>query len=115
MKLFLGLDPTGPLFENHDSKVGLYKDCATFVDVMHTQGIDPIVHLGTMKVLGHMDFYPNGGGYQPGCTGRRNSKQHCQLSYYNIKVIIFIYWETIRLYDILDLIECTRGKYWFLF
>ncbi len=62
------MDPAGPLFEGKDWEIGLNPSCADFVDVMHTHG-EPnvILNLGTMKVLGHVDFYPNGGGTQPGC------------------------------------------------
>lgn len=63
-----GLDPAGPLFENRESTAGLNPNCANLVDVLHTNGEPGIVlNLGTMKVLGHADFYPNGGGRQPGC------------------------------------------------
>lgn len=63
-----GMDPAGPLFENRDWACGLNPSCADVVDVMHTNGEPNIVmNLGTMKPLGHVDFYPNGGGDQPGC------------------------------------------------
>jgi len=63
-----GLDPAGPLFENRDWTVGLNPNCADLVDVLHTNGEPGVVlNLGTMKVLGHVDFYPNGGGRQPDC------------------------------------------------
>lgn len=62
------MDPAGPLFEGKNWAVGLNPSCASFVDVMHTNG-EPglILNLGTMKVLGHVDFYPNKGDTQPGC------------------------------------------------
>ena len=64
----LGLDPAGPLFENRDWGCGLNPSCADLVDVLHTNGVPGIVmNLGTMKQLGHVDFYPNGGGEQPEC------------------------------------------------
>jgi Lipase len=63
-----GLDPAGPLFETRDWTVGLNQYSADFVDIIHTNGeAFTGAHLGTMKVLGHVDFYPNGGGRQPGC------------------------------------------------
>jgi len=63
-----GMDPAGPLFENRDWACGLNPSCADVVDVMHTNGQASIVmNLGTMKPLGHVDFYPNGGGHQPEC------------------------------------------------
>jgi len=63
-----GLDPAGPLFENRDWSVGLNPSCADLVDVMHTNGeANLVLNLGTMKQLGHVDFYPNGGGTQPDC------------------------------------------------
>lgn len=63
-----GMDPAGPMFENRDSSCGLNPDCADYVDVMHTNGESSIIlNLGTLKPLGHVDFYPNGGGRQPGC------------------------------------------------
>jgi len=66
--LHLGLDPAGPLFETRDWAVGLNPSAADLVDVIHTNGKSITeTHLGTMKVLGHVDFYPNGGGRQPDC------------------------------------------------
>jgi len=63
-----GMDPAGPLFENREWSVGLNPSCADLVDVMHTNGQASLVlNLGTMKQLGHVDFYPNGGGTQPEC------------------------------------------------
>lgn len=68
MAMHSGLDPAGPLFECKQWGVGLNPSCATFVDVMHTHGIANIIlNLGTMKLLGDVDFFPNGGGLQPGC------------------------------------------------
>ena len=79
----LGMDPAGPWFDQYANNCGLYTDCASFVDVLHTHGKDgePLIY-GTLKPLGHMDFYPNGGGYQPGCADRRrNGKLNCQSHY----------------------------------
>jgi len=41
---------------------------AQFVDVIHSNGA-PIVEggAGLRQASGHVDFYPNGGDYQPGC------------------------------------------------
>ncbi|KAL3868839.1 hypothetical protein ACJMK2_041596 [Sinanodonta woodiana] len=63
-----GLDPAGPLFENAAEAVRLDKSDAIFVDAIHTDA-GPIYDagFGTMVPMGDADFYPNGGGYQPGC------------------------------------------------
>ncbi|CAC5375489.1 Phospholipase A1 member A,Endothelial lipase,Pancreatic lipase-related protein 2,Inactive pancreatic lipase-related protein 1,Pancreatic triacylglycerol lipase,Putative endothelial lipase [Mytilus coruscus] len=57
-----GLDPAGPAFYTANVKVRLDSSDATFVDVIHTDGV-----LGLQKNMGHADFYPNGGKIQPGC------------------------------------------------
>ena len=62
-----GLDPAGPMFDDYPLEASLNPDCASFVDILHTQGKGGIVNIGSLRVLGHMDFYPNGGGFQPGC------------------------------------------------
>ena len=69
MILYTGLDPAGPLFDYHrDIQIGLAPTDADLVDVVHTHGKGgPILNLGTLRPLGHVDFYPNGGGDQPGC------------------------------------------------
>jgi hypothetical protein len=60
-----GLDPAGPFFEiSADKTIGLNPTSATFVDIIHTDSLE----LGTMRDLGHIDFYPNNGIDQPGCV-----------------------------------------------
>jgi len=74
-----GLDPAGPLFDGYDEKAGLQKSDADFVDVIHTHGKNGVIlNLGTMRPLGDVDFYPNGGGVQPGCINKFSQfdKQH---------------------------------------
>lgn len=64
-----GLDPAQPCFRNADPSVHLHKNDAPFVDVIHTNGkLLTSLGLGLPEVIGHIDFYPNGGKTQPGCA-----------------------------------------------
>ena len=63
-----GLDPARPLFEFTDKKVKLDPSDAKFVDIIHTSGSVNQNGLGLLEPSGHVDFYPNGGFDQPGCT-----------------------------------------------
>lgn len=56
------LDPAGPCFEGASADKRLSTSDAGFVDVIHTSKV-----LGFISPLGHADFYPSGGGVQPGC------------------------------------------------
>ncbi|XP_041358980.1 inactive pancreatic lipase-related protein 1-like [Gigantopelta aegis] len=64
-----GLDPAQPNFEHEHPQVRLDPTDADVVDVIHTD--DTRYHevggFGMRSPVGHMDFYPNGGHYQPGC------------------------------------------------
>ncbi|XP_064456252.1 phospholipase A1-like [Ornithodoros turicata] len=83
IELYLGrltaLDPARFLFEdtglNH-----LSRDSASFVDVVHTSDCH-----GLVKPVGHVDFYVNGGGMQPGCTDAMCSHVRA-LSYYTSSI-----------------------------
>lgn len=59
-----GLDPAGPLFIETDPVVRLDTTDAAFVDIIHTDSFN----FGFAEALGHVDFFPNGGYKQPGCT-----------------------------------------------
>lgn len=64
-----GLDPAGPLFESQHPKARLDSTDAEFVDVIHSNGENLILGgLGSFQPMGHVDFYPNGGRVQSGCS-----------------------------------------------
>ncbi|XP_068154717.1 uncharacterized protein [Drosophila tropicalis] len=64
-----GLDPAGPLFEAQHPKVRLDSQDAEFVDVIHSNGENLILGgLGSWQPMGHVDYYPNGGRVQTGCS-----------------------------------------------
>ncbi|XP_062609266.1 pancreatic triacylglycerol lipase-like isoform X2 [Saccostrea cucullata] len=79
-----GLDPAGEFFENAGAPARLDKTDAKFVDVIHTSGGSLIasflkalilpesklheLRFGIHRPIGHLDFYPNGGEIQPGCS-----------------------------------------------
>jgi len=63
-----GLDPSAPYFEFKHVDVRLDPTDASFVDVIHTDTETiKVKGVGTKQPLGHLDFYPNGATFQPGC------------------------------------------------
>ena len=75
--LFLsGMDPAGPSFQDYSSSARLNSSDAEFVDIIHTHGKGGVKTFGTRIPLGHVDFYPNGGGVQPGCRSKRKRSIH---------------------------------------
>uniref|UniRef100_A0A4Q8K496 U94-Liphistoxin-Lsp1b_1 n=1 Tax=Liphistius sp. SGP-2016 TaxID=1905180 RepID=A0A4Q8K496_9ARAC len=65
------LDPASPLFEGYGESVHVSRRDAALVDVIHTSAGTSVLsgELGMTEAVGHMDFYPNGGKKQPGCSG----------------------------------------------
>ncbi|XP_011865581.1 PREDICTED: pancreatic triacylglycerol lipase-like [Vollenhovia emeryi] len=72
-----GLDPASPFFRRHLFREKTRKLDATdarLVDVVHTDGSQDFMDgFGLLKPIGHIDFFPNGGREQPGCTDIKNS------------------------------------------
>ncbi|KAM0733961.1 Pancreatic triacylglycerol lipase [Formica fusca] len=72
-----GLDPASPFFRHHLFREKSRKLDATdahLVDVIHTDGSQDFADgFGLLKPIGHIDFFPNGGKEQPGCTDVKNS------------------------------------------
>ncbi|XP_053678359.1 pancreatic triacylglycerol lipase [Anopheles nili] len=69
-----GLDPAEPLFSDTDPLVRLDRSDAQFVDVIHSDASEWVSKggLGMYQPIGHVDFYPNGGYNQPGCSDPMN-------------------------------------------
>eukprot|EP00105_Crassostrea_gigas_P012983 XP_011429161.1 PREDICTED: pancreatic lipase-related protein 2 [Crassostrea gigas] len=65
-----GLDPADPFFSGKPLNRRLDPNDATFVDVIHTDGSNFTFAqgFGTHDNEGDVDFFPNGGEHQPGCT-----------------------------------------------
>ncbi|KAL3268959.1 hypothetical protein HHI36_008045 [Cryptolaemus montrouzieri] len=72
-----GLDAASPLFRsNHlrEKHKKLDREDAHFVDVVHTDSSPYATDgFGLWEPIGHVDFFPNGGQDQPGCTDTRGS------------------------------------------
>ncbi|XP_073704231.1 lipoprotein lipase-like [Garra rufa] len=84
-----GLDPAGPSFENADSLRRLSPDDATFVDVLHTNTRgSPDLSIGIQRPVGHVDIYPNGGTFQPGCSIQNTMKLIATYGIYNMDQIV---------------------------
>ncbi|XP_066457494.1 pancreatic triacylglycerol lipase-like [Eleutherodactylus coqui] len=64
-----GLDPAEPYFQETPIEVRLDPSDASFVDVIHTDAAPMIPNLGfgMSQLVGHLDFFPNGGEEMPGC------------------------------------------------
>eukprot|EP00095_Tigriopus_kingsejongensis_P002314 maker-scaffold347_size200506-snap-gene-0.21 protein:Tk02314 transcript:maker-scaffold347_size200506-snap-gene-0.21-mRNA-1 annotation:"pancreatic triacylglycerol lipase-like" len=63
------MDPAEPLFQSMPEFVRLDPDDAEFVDVIHTDAKSILMFgYGMEQPVGHVDFYPNGGIDQPGCS-----------------------------------------------
>ncbi|XP_046390064.1 pancreatic lipase-related protein 2-like [Ischnura elegans] len=61
-----GLDPAGPWFTDMPNYVRLDTKDAKFVDIIHTDA--ELIGFGIEEAIGHVDFFPNGGYRQPGCS-----------------------------------------------
>ncbi|XP_034945186.1 pancreatic triacylglycerol lipase-like [Chelonus insularis] len=63
------LDPAQPGFQGKNALVRLNNSDASFIDVVHTDGKPflPFLGLGMTSGVGHVDFFVNGGKWQPNC------------------------------------------------
>ncbi|KAG8549884.1 hypothetical protein GDO81_019357, partial [Engystomops pustulosus] len=61
------LDPARPLFQGQPKEVTIDAGDADFVMAVHTD--TGTVGLGIQTLVGHVDFFPNGGKQMPGCDG----------------------------------------------
>ncbi|XP_069356725.1 pancreatic triacylglycerol lipase-like [Maniola hyperantus] len=61
-----GLDPAGPLWDWNPNR--LHSSDAVYVEGIHTDAGPNGIGIGFLTTVGDVDFYPNGGANQPGCS-----------------------------------------------
>ncbi|KAI4878628.1 hypothetical protein NFI96_010121 [Prochilodus magdalenae] len=84
-----GLDPAGPTFEHADTRKRLSPDDAKFVDVLHTNTRGtPDLSIGIQRTVGHVDIYPNGGTFQPGCSLQNAMRMIATYGLYNMDQLV---------------------------
>lgn len=64
------MDPTSNQWGSKSQRLG--SSDARYVEVIHTDG-DGIFAIGLGTAIGHVDFFANGGGNQPGCLTHKCS------------------------------------------
>ncbi|KAK5640091.1 hypothetical protein RI129_010902 [Pyrocoelia pectoralis] len=82
-----GLDPAGPGYNDVPTNYRLDPGDAHLVDVIHTN----MRLLSLSHPQGHLDFYPNGGRFQPGCP------------------------ELADIWTVTDSLECNHGRAYYYF
>ncbi|KAF4076417.1 hypothetical protein AMELA_G00215010 [Ameiurus melas] len=84
-----GFDPAGPTFEHADKPNRLSPDDAKFVDVLHTNTRgSPDLSIGIQRPVGHVDIYPNGGTFQPGCSLQNTMRMIATYGLYNMDQLV---------------------------
>lgn len=82
LRRITGLDPALPFFATTNAEWKLDQSDAEFVDIIHTNaGL-----FGKIERCGHVDFFINGGQYQPQC--RRARSLYKNLSFFFLKSLI---------------------------
>ena len=68
--MLTGLDPAAPGFTLQPAQARLDASDAQFVDVIHTDVSNGWfwLNMGIQQPIADVDFYPNMGDHQPGCT-----------------------------------------------
>lgn len=59
-----GLDPAGPLWSDNENRLSPID--GVYVEAIHTDG--GLTGLGIGEAIAQVDFFPNGGISQPGCS-----------------------------------------------
>jgi len=80
-----GWDPAGPLFDDKDPASRIDAGDADIVDIIHTD----MFLFGYDGILGHYDFFPNGGNGQPGCWLLDEQCNHSMSYYYYIQSLYY--------------------------
>lgn len=68
---FSGIDPAGINFRNKKESERISTESGEIVEVVHTTA-----HVGMTEAVGHIDFFVNGGDYQPGCKSSNLTCSH---------------------------------------